>query len=71
MIEHTCLTCKYEPDWGQIVGTGDYERQIGKCKWKIPATYKFSSAFSIENNVVLRWVKDEGIYTSCQTWEAK
>ena len=64
----TCLTCKYEPEWGPLVG-GDYPRRVGKCRWgqELPA---LPAPWVIKGSVT-RYSDDSGIYRHCKTWEAK
>ena len=65
-----CLTCKYEPEWGEPVSAGcRFERRFGKCKWdglpKMPVTHVLTK------KGITRYSDDSGIPGACKVWEAK
>ncbi len=70
-MEKSCLTCKYEPDWGKLECYGEVERRYGECKYKVelptlPQWFVYQLL-----NLIVRYGDDSGIYFNCKTWESK
>jgi hypothetical protein len=69
MSDKNCLTCKYEPEWGEWT-SGTYSRCSGECRWDgvIPS---LPAAMYVSVSRVVRYSDDSGIERKCATWEGK
>lgn len=63
----TCLTCKYEPDWGDWNGSSFCFRS-GLCKWESKGPWPVS--YSVVPRKVIQYKGVSG-FKKCDAWEAK
>lgn len=68
-MEKNCLTCKYEPDWGDWTA-GEYSRCFGACKWD-EGMPKLPAVMTVQMSHVIRYSDDSGVHRRCDTWEKK
>ena len=64
-----CLTCVYEPDWGEPVGV-EYQRRVGKCKYIVdfpPLPY----VCRVNTVSLTVYDDDSGLPISCKTYIKK
>ncbi len=68
-MKKTCLSCLYEPDWGDKVGEA-YPRRYGKCKWDkdIPS---MPAIYNLTIDRIVFYADGSGIPYDCETWESK
>ena len=73
VTKENCLTCKYEPEWSEWVGSEIYKRKIGKCKKRLALPKNAPPVYTLTENVITRYSDDSGIYSSssCKSWEPK
>ena len=72
-MKKNCLTCKYEPDWGEWT-KGYHPRQSGLCKRKEFADElisKLPRSYQVTINGITRYSDDSGVMTRCPAWEGK
>lgn len=72
-MEHSCLDCKFEPDWSEF-GSGDYGTSHGECKYvigevKLPACVTNYASF--KKRSVRRYKDNSGVHSCCKVWESK
>lgn len=65
-----CLTCKYEPDWGEAKG-GEYPRRVGHCKNTEWRSLALPAVVQVYVSAILRYSDDSGIPCSCRAYERK
>ncbi len=68
-IKH-CLTCKYEPKWGDWCG-GEYPRQSGACRWDGYSPEYLPSTYRVTVSHVTRYKDDSGCMRGCPCWAEK
>lgn len=72
MADNKCLSCKWEPDWGPVIGI-QWARRIGSCKHPIieeaPSTLPAAFKYHVES--IVRYADDSGMPSNCNAWEAK
>ncbi len=69
-MKKSCLTCKYEPDWGEWKGV-EYVRCYGECKFRVKLISLPPWATLTANNYIVRHKDDSSIHFNCKAWEAK
>ena len=66
----TCLTCKYEPEWGEIIGA-EYPRRSGLCRYPVKINKLPRSWYPARQNNIIRYDDDSGVYDDCECWKTQ
>ncbi len=64
-----CLTCKYEPEWGEPTGS-EYPRRHGRCKKEV-ALPKLPAVCRVLVETITIYSDNSGMPRKCATWEQK
>ena len=70
-MDENCLTCYYEPIWGEVQTRGNYSMRFGLCRWnkKLPILPATHSVFIKKQ--ICRYDDDSGVMGNCKTWKQK
>lgn len=68
-MKRNCLSCKYEPEWGDMVGR-EYPRRTGTCMFEV-VIQTLPSCYSLTSRSITRHEDDSGIETNCRAWKEK
>lgn len=66
-MEKNCLTCKYEPDWGDWISSS-FSFRSGLCKWKSNGPWPMS--YSVRERRVIQH-KGTSEFKKCDAWKSK
>ena len=69
-MNKSCLTCKYEPDWGEF-SDGELTMVYGSCKYLLPNIKLPSCVSGLTKKSICKFKDNSGVYTRCPVWEKK
>lgn len=70
MDKKNCLNCKWEPEWDEWIGTKDYRRCHGHCRFPVKIQL-LPKVYTVVKKKIVRYNDDSGVMEICHTWEAK
>ena len=76
-MNKTCTTCKYEPDWEELVECEEFETilEAGRCRYPLPLTMTPHIGKTVETirlkDMNGRYLVNSWSGVLCYAWEAK
>ena len=69
-MKKTCLNCKWEPKWSELLDRAYFKRRYGNCRFPLEEII-LPKVYTLTKQNIVRYDDDSGVMENCRTWEAK